>query len=109
MPRDGRLVPSEPLEYAVIEIGEPLEANGQLSRGADRLSRLARSIRIVTTIRVWRAVVVRLLSILNVATRDPENWRRYVQQSLREAAMPAIAQDLSLNPEQIGLDRGRST
>jgi hypothetical protein len=37
LPRDCRLIPPEPLEYTIVEIGEPLETKGHLSRRADRL------------------------------------------------------------------------
>ena len=36
-------MPSEPFEHPIVEIGKPLEAKGQLSRGADGLRHLTRS------------------------------------------------------------------
>ena len=76
LPRDCRLVPSEPLEYTIVEIGEPLETKGHLSRGADRLWRLTRSMAVVATVLLRRAVVVLLLSVLDVTSWNPENWGR---------------------------------
>jgi hypothetical protein len=102
LPRDGRLATSEPLEYTVVEIGEPLETKRQLSRGADRFSRFAWSLGIVTAIHLWRAVGVSIVSIWDAATPKARIGGRTFS-----AAEPGIAQDLSLKPEQIGFDSGR--
>src|ERR1700688_3243922 len=45
-------------------------------RGTDRLSPLTRSMGAMTTIRLRRAAVVRLLSVWGVTSRNPENWWR---------------------------------
>src|ERR1700676_3866545 len=45
-------------------------------RGTDRLSPLTRSLGGMTTIRLRRDAVVRLLSVSGVTSRNPENWWR---------------------------------
>jgi hypothetical protein len=98
-------IPPEPLEHAVIEIGEPLEAACEPSLWVNWIC--------------GRAVKVIAHTALGVSGAQA-GWNRSVKEAIEHvlplfrlvwwlASMLAVTQNLGLNPKQIGLDCSGAT
>jgi hypothetical protein len=101
-----RFVPSEPLEYCAVEVGEPLETQGQLPRRVDRRRRPGRCVAAKISVgwprgRVAVGVGGRSQNRIGWASKtNGGGWG-----PVRPASRSPFPLDFSLDPQQVGFDR----
>jgi hypothetical protein len=101
-----RFVPSEPLEYCAVKVGEPLETQGQLPRRVDRRRRPGRCVAAKISVgwprgRVAVGVGGRSQNRIGWASKtNGGGWG-----PVRPASRSPFPLDFSLDPRQVGFDR----
>src|SRR5260370_33499910 len=105
----GVLLAPEPLEQTIVEYGEPLEVKREVS-GRHVWPRADGNG--ASSLMVDRSVVAVIPIIRGSKARDFDHAKGNglwpLRLGWRALLIPAVLQDLGLNPKQIGLDGGRA-